>query len=128
MAADGLQLGLFPFFSEGFISPLDDGLDMAMSVFLTWLVGWHWVFLPSIVMKLAPILDEAPTWTLAVLIATHNRQNHSARRESWSEAPESGFSLPAASIEEIRPSPTPAPPPAKNFFHHLNDLKRFDVF
>jgi hypothetical protein len=74
MTADAVQLFLFPLFAEGFISPFDDALDLGMSLLLSWLVGWHWAFAPSIVIKLVPFADEAPTWTLAVLIATYNRQ------------------------------------------------------
>lgn len=74
MGADALQLFLFPAFAEGFISLFDDALDLGMSLLLSALVGWHWAFAPSIVVKLVPFADEAPTWTLAVLIATYNRQ------------------------------------------------------
>jgi len=74
VAADGLQLLFFPLFSLGFISPLDDALDLGMSVFLSALVGWHWAFAPSVLVKLVPFADEAPTWTLAVLIATYRRE------------------------------------------------------
>lgn len=74
IVADGVQIGLFPLFSEGFISPLDDAFDVAVCLVLTLLVGWHWAFLPSVAVKLAPILDEAPTWTLAVFIATRKRE------------------------------------------------------
>ena len=72
IAADIVQIGLFPLFAEGFISPFDDALDVAVGVTLTWLVGWHLAFLPSFVVKLAPGLDLVPTWTVAVFIATRN--------------------------------------------------------
>lgn len=67
---DALQVFIFPATVEGGFSPLDvvlDGLAMAM---LSWLVGWHWAFLPSIVVELIPGLDLAPTWTIALAIAT----------------------------------------------------------
>ena len=70
--ADLVQLGLFPIFIEGFASPVNDILDVAVAVAMIALVGWHWAFLPSIVSKLAPGLDLIPTWTAAVLFATRD--------------------------------------------------------
>ena len=70
VAADGIQVGLAPFFAEGFISPFEDALDVVMCVLMTWLVGWHLAFLPTIAVKLVPVVDLAPCWTIAVLIAT----------------------------------------------------------
>ncbi len=75
LVADGMQLALFPFFTEGFLSPLDDALDVGVCVLLTWLVGWHWSFIPTFFVKVVPFVDEIPTWTLAVLFATHGRQS-----------------------------------------------------
>lgn len=73
IAADALQLGLFPLVAEGWISPVDIGLDVVMCVVLTWMVGWHIAFLPSFLLKGVPFIDLAPTWTIAVLIATRKR-------------------------------------------------------
>ena len=70
VAADGIQVGLAPFFAEGFFSVFADGLDVVMCILMTWLVGWHLAFLPTIAVKLVPIVDLAPCWTIAVLIAT----------------------------------------------------------
>ena len=64
--ADLFQVILFPFFLEGALSPLNDAVDFVVAIILTVLMGWHWVFLPSMVAKLVPGLDLAPTWTLAV--------------------------------------------------------------
>jgi hypothetical protein len=75
VGADVLQLGLFPLFAEGFISPLDDALDVLVCVLLTYLVGWHYSFLPSIVVKVLPVADLVPTWTIAIFLATRQRQN-----------------------------------------------------
>lgn len=61
-------------FSEGFVSPFDDFLDVIVCVILTLLLGWHLAFLPSFVVKLIPVADMAPTWTLAVLIAFRSRR------------------------------------------------------
>ena len=59
--------------AEGALSPVDDGLDVVTAVILTALVGWHIAFVPSFVVKLLPVADLAPTWTVAVLIATAGR-------------------------------------------------------
>ena len=66
LLADGLQIILFPLFSEGALSPADDVLDVAVAFILGRLIGWHWEFLPSFCTKLVPIVDAVPFWTLAV--------------------------------------------------------------
>ncbi len=66
IAADLLQMIVFPLFIEGGASPVDDVLDLGMAGVLTWLLGWHWEFLPSFAVKLVPGADLAPLWTLAV--------------------------------------------------------------
>ena len=66
MAADAVQLLIFPLFAEGAISPLDDVLDVAVMAALAGLIGWHWEFVPSFVAELVPGLDLVPFWTLAV--------------------------------------------------------------
>jgi len=70
LCADAVEIGLAPLFSEGFMSPFDDIMDSIVCVVLTMLLGWHIAFIPSFVIKLLPIADLAPTWTIAVLIAT----------------------------------------------------------
>jgi len=66
LIADLMQV-IFPLlFSEGFMSPFEDVLDVGVAGALSALLGWHWVFLPSFAFKLAPIVDVAPFWTLAV--------------------------------------------------------------
>lgn len=67
IAADVVQIVLFPLFMRGFLSPLDDLLDIAVGFTMVRLLGWHWAFLPSFLGKVVPILDELPCWTLAVL-------------------------------------------------------------
>lgn len=64
--ADILQLILFPILIEGFNSPADDLFDLSMAAVLSWLLGWHWEFLPSFAGKLLPGVDMVPLWTLAV--------------------------------------------------------------
>jgi hypothetical protein len=64
--ADILQMLVFPLFVEGAASPVDDILDVCMGGLLTWLLGWHWEFLPSFLGKLVPGVDLVPMWSLAV--------------------------------------------------------------
>lgn len=64
--ADVVQMAVFPFFVEGAASPADDILDLGMAGVLSWLLGWHWEFLPSALAKLVPGVDLVPLWTLAV--------------------------------------------------------------
>jgi hypothetical protein len=37
---------------------------------MSWLIGWHWAFLPTFVSELIPLWDLVPTWTAAVFFAT----------------------------------------------------------
>src|ERR1700756_673530 len=66
IAADLVQMIVFPLFIEGAASPADDVLDLCMGAVLSWLLGWHWEFLPSFLAKLVPGVDLVPLWTLAV--------------------------------------------------------------
>ena len=74
IVADGLQLVLLPFFVEGFASVLNDALDVVVGIILVRLIGWNPVFLPTIVVELLPFGNLAPTWTIALFIATRSRQ------------------------------------------------------
>src|SRR5581483_6348410 len=89
VAADALQIVLFPMFGEGAISPADTVLDLAVAFLLTRVLGWHWAFLPSLAAEMIPGLDLFPTWTAAVYYVT--------RSESQSSEP-----------EILPPGPTPA--------------------
>lgn len=70
VVADGVQIGLLPVFLEGMLSPVDAVLDVVVGVLLTLLVGWHIAFLPAFIIEGIPFADIAPTWTIAVLVAT----------------------------------------------------------
>jgi hypothetical protein len=69
MAADALQIFVFPLFAEGALSPADDVLDLAVAAVLVHLLGWHWEFLPAFLAELVPGVDLVPFWTLAVISA-----------------------------------------------------------
>lgn len=66
IVADALQVVVFPLFVPGAVSPVDDVLDVVVGGALTYLLGWHWEFLPSFCAKLLPGVDLVPFWTLAV--------------------------------------------------------------
>ncbi len=67
VAADALQIFVFPVFAEGVLSPADDVLDIAIAAVLVHLLGWHWEFLPTFAAKLVPGVDLVPFWTLSVV-------------------------------------------------------------
>ena len=64
--ADIVQVILFPIFFAGAESPPNDILDACMAGILSWLLGWHWEFLPSFAGRLIPFVEFVPLWTLAV--------------------------------------------------------------
>jgi hypothetical protein len=66
MVADVVEMVVFPLFVEGAVSPAEDVLDIGMAAVLSYLLGWHWEFLPSFLGKLVPGVDLVPLWTLAV--------------------------------------------------------------
>src|SRR5262245_8511850 len=93
MLADLAQIVVFPAFSEGVLSPVNDAVDVGVAIALTSLLGWHWAFLPSFLSELIPIWDLVPTWTAAVWYVT-------------SGALPPGQGPPSATVEP------PSPPPA----------------
>ncbi len=66
IAADALQVIVFPLFAPGAFSPADDLLDLGIGVTMVHLLGWHWEFVPSFVAKLVPGVDLVPLWSMAV--------------------------------------------------------------
>jgi hypothetical protein len=70
LVADLAQIAVFPAFSEGAFSPVNDVLDVGVAIALSTLLGWHWAFLPSLVAEAIPMWNLIPTWTAAVLYVT----------------------------------------------------------
>ena len=70
LAADAVQLLAAPLFGEGFASPFNDALDVAVAAILIRLLGFHWALLPAAAAEVVPVLDLAPTWTASVLFIT----------------------------------------------------------
>src|SRR5260221_12016165 len=87
MTADFVQIGLLPLFSPGWLSPLNDALDVVVAAAMVALVGWHWSFLPAFLAKLVPAFDPGPSWTAAVLIATRNAPGAPAPRPAAGSLP-----------------------------------------
>ena len=80
VCVDALQISLFPWFFPGFLSPLNVVTDV-VAAFVFWgLLGWHPLLLPTFIIEQLPIVDLAPTWTIAVLIVT--RQSNRLRSVS----------------------------------------------
>ena len=72
--ADGLQLLLGPL---GWAF-LDQVIDSVAMILLSWVIGFHVLFLPTFVVELVPVLEDLPTWTAcaAAVIALRKREQH----------------------------------------------------
>jgi hypothetical protein len=70
VVVDVVQIAVAPAVMEGFLSPLDIVLDVATAIIMIALLGWHVAFVPTFIVKSLPFADLAPTWTIAVLIAS----------------------------------------------------------
>jgi hypothetical protein len=73
LAADAVQIAVFPMFAEGAFSPADTALDVVVAALLIRLLGWHWAFLPTLAAELLPGFDLFPTWTAAVFFVTRQK-------------------------------------------------------
>lgn len=94
MVADAVQLGLLPLFAEGAASIVNDVLDAVIAVVMVVLVGWHWAFVPAFLAELVPVVDLAPTWTLAVFFATRRAGAASPQPPANAASPEPDSSQP----------------------------------
>jgi hypothetical protein len=72
VAADGLQLLLGPL---GWVL-IDQAIDLVAMLLLSWVIGFHVLFLPTFVVELIPVLEDLPTWTActAAVIALRQRE------------------------------------------------------
>ncbi len=82
IVADVVQMIGFPLFVEGAASPVDDLVDLGMAGILTFLLGWHWEFLPSFAAKLVPGVDLVPFWTLAVANVWRRSKNETGKQSA----------------------------------------------
>ncbi len=74
VAADGLQLLCGPL---GWLF-VDPAIDCVAAVLISWVIGFHFLLLPTFVVKLVPLVDELPTWTAcaaAVIVLRQREQN-----------------------------------------------------
>ncbi|MGO8764506.1 MAG: hypothetical protein ACLQSR_05135 [Limisphaerales bacterium] len=75
---DGLQLLL------GLLGPIgyfaDDVTDVIAMLLTSWVLGFHWLLLPTFVLKLVPLADDLPTWTacVAAVIVLRKREQRAA--------------------------------------------------
>ncbi len=74
--ADGVQFLLGP---AGWAFP-DQIIDVIAMALTSWLLGFHWLLLPTFVINFIPVLDELPTWAACVLavIALRKREQRPA--------------------------------------------------
>ncbi|HET9328406.1 MAG TPA: hypothetical protein VFQ05_16690 [Candidatus Eisenbacteria bacterium] len=70
IAADVLQLGLLPLLGAGWLSPLNNAIDIVVGFVMVRRLGWHLAFLPTFIAELLPFVDIFPSWTLAVMFIT----------------------------------------------------------
>lgn len=102
IAADLVQLVGFPLFVEGIGSPLNDALDVLVSAVLFWMLGWHVALLPALAAELIPVVDIAPTWTLAVAVVALGRRGTAGSVASPPAAAPTGSG--AEVVEEAPPA------------------------
>lgn len=73
LSADAVQILFLPIFAAGGMSWANDVLDLLTSIIMIRLLGWHLAFLPTFLIELLPLVDLAPTWTIAVWLVTRRR-------------------------------------------------------
>jgi hypothetical protein len=86
--ADGLQFSLGPL---GWTFA-DQVIDVAAMLLTVWLIGFHWLLLPTFVLELVPLADELPTWTACVVAVI------ALRRRAQREVPPSPPSGPVIDV------------------------------
>lgn len=72
VVADGLHFLLSPLAWAFF----DQGIDFLAMGLTCWVIGFHWLLLPTFALELFPGLDALPTWTACVIavIAIRKRE------------------------------------------------------
>lgn len=103
ISADAVQFLAMPLFGEGMFSPINDALDVLVSVMFFVLLGWHPALMPALLAELIPGVDLVPTWTAAVFLATRGMKDTPAP----APAPDS---VGGASRAEVVETPPALPP------------------
>lgn len=73
VVADAMQLVFIPLFGAGWLTPVNDLLDVVVAFVLIRRLGWHVAFLPTFIAELLPLVDVFPSWTLAVWFVVRTR-------------------------------------------------------
>ena len=76
IAADAFSFVIGPFG----LTFADEVIDVAVMGVESWLLGFHWMFLPTFVIEVVPLVDALPTWTACVLAVIAIRKRASAAR------------------------------------------------
>ncbi len=63
VCADGLQLLLN---GPGWFGP-DQAIDVVAMALTSWLLGFHWLLLPTFAINFIPALDDLPSWVACVV-------------------------------------------------------------
>lgn len=73
LLADGIQFALG---AVGWLF-FDEAIDVVAMVLITFLIGFHPLFLPTFVVEFLPVMDMVPTWTgcVAVVVALRRKQS-----------------------------------------------------
>jgi hypothetical protein len=75
VCADGLQLLLGP---AGWVFG-DQVIDVLVMALASWLIGFHWLLLPTFVLETVPALDDFPTWTACIIAVVALRKREQRR-------------------------------------------------
>ncbi len=75
VVVDGLQVVLGPL---GW-SIADEMLDVAAMVAMIWLLGFHPLLLPTLLIEIFPVADVLPTWTGCVALVVGLRRREQRR-------------------------------------------------
>lgn len=80
VAADGLQLPAVPF-TWAFLPEIIDVIAMVLTM---WLLGFHFLLLPTFIVEFIPLVDVLPTWTgcVVAVMALRRRQRVETSVES----------------------------------------------
>jgi hypothetical protein len=86
VSADSLQFLLGPF---GWEFP-DQAIDVLAMWLTIWVIGFHFLLLPTFVVELFPVIDMLPTWTACVIavIALRRREQNAAVQAPVKNEPE----------------------------------------
>ncbi len=72
VAADAFSFVIGPFG----LTFADEAIDVVVMGVESWLLGFHWLLLPTFLLEVVPLVDAMPTWTACVLalIAIRRRE------------------------------------------------------